>query len=295
MRSAKVVFTFIGFVLVAAACNTDVADPMLTTSEDAIASESTQVVTDNGTSLTKILNIAYTSTDKLDVWQPQDTNNAPIAVVFHGSGGVRGFYDPMAGALVDHGFVVINPSWNAAAPFPDNVAGAACAVRYARSQADQLGGDPERILLIGHSAGGGAAALIALGGDALDRDTCTVADVSALPDSFVGLAGGYDPASDPNDPRRGLQTSEPETYDLVDPTTHLGSNPDLRIRLVHGDEDEVIPVQSAVAFHQQLVDASYDSTLNVLEGSGHTEMVTEVFPEFQTAIEEALLAAGLEP
>lgn len=259
------------------------------------AGETSGVRTEAGTPVVRTSGISYADNGVLDVWEPPSTDDAPVAVLLHGSSGVRSFYDPIAAALADRGFLVFNASWNVSGQFPDNLAGAACAVRFARANSEELGrGDPNRLILIGHSAGGAAAAVIALGGDEFERNSCVVPGESALPDGLLSLAGGYDPEWDPNDPRRTLGESDSSTYDLVNPISHLGSNGDLHVRLVHGDEDEVIPVESAMNFYQELTAAGYDVILTVLEGAGHNTMVTDVFAEFETSIEEAASLARIE-
>lgn len=309
MRSIRCMLPVVVLVLSVGACTTATEERTSESSTspspadsavDAInrlfdAGETSGVRTEAGTPVVRTSGISYADNGVLDVWEPPSTDDAPVAVLLHGSGGVRSFYNPIAEALADRGFLVFNASWNVSGQFPDNLAGAACAVRFARANAEELGrGDPNRLILIGHSAGGAAAAVIALGGDEFERNSCVVPGESALPDGLLSLAGGYDPEWDPNDPRRTLEDNDSSTYDLVNPMSYLGANPGLHVRLIHGNEDEVIPVESAMNFYQGLLDAGYDVTLTVLEGAGHNTMVTDVFTEFETSIKEAASLARIE-
>ncbi len=116
--------------------------------------------------------IAYVdgSTDdkqRLDVWAPRDAAGAPVVVFVHGGywrSGDRRYYEPVTGlygnigvALGDMGLVTVVPSYrlfptvDSVEPMLDDVAGA---IRWTRAHIAQWGGDPERIVLAGHSAGG---------------------------------------------------------------------------------------------------------------------------------------------
>ena len=279
--------------LVIAACSAGAEGPQ--TSEVSVFDEpETTLVTENvttsgGTRVTKTVGVAYGAGLEADIWSPDGSVDAPVAVVLHGSSD-RSSTEAIVEVLVDGGLVVMNASWKPYEAFPDNISHAACAVRFARSRAPDFGGTRDTVILVGHSSGATAGAVISLGGDQFDTSTCSERGESALPDSFVGLAGGYDPSHDPNDPRHEVAINDALTYELVNPLTHLGSNPGLRVRLLHGDNDDVVPVESAIEFHQTLVESGYDASINVLSGSNHTRLLSPAFPEFETTTHEILLA-----
>jgi len=55
---------------------------------------------------------------------------------------------------------------------------------------------------------------------------------------------------------------------LVSPQTHVSADCP-PILLLHGDTDEVVPVEETIHFHQVLKSAGVDATLRVLPGIGH--------------------------
>jgi acetyl esterase/lipase len=72
--------------------------------------------------------------------------------------------------------------------FPGFIEDCATAVRWASDHASEYGGDPQRIVLVGHSAGAYNAIMLALAGDYLHNagvDTSTIRGA-------IGLAGPYD-------------------------------------------------------------------------------------------------------
>ncbi|MEE9228410.1 MAG: alpha/beta hydrolase, partial [Acidimicrobiia bacterium] len=241
--------------------------------------------------LETVKNVSYDEMNALDVYMPIDGRTARTAVLVLIEAPFRLGFDRLVDALTAEGVAVVIVNWTGD-PSLAAVEGVACAVRFVRVNADSYGVDPERIILIGHSGSASVAALIALGGDHFSDVACEAAGVSALPNAYLGLAGSYDPANHPADPRLPFLTSDPDLYAALNPVSYLGENPEIEIRLIHGDADEIIPVVSAVSFEKVLRDAGYSVNLTVLEGSGHGLLVSGSVAEFQVTIDEILAAAG---
>jgi acetyl esterase/lipase len=131
---------------------------------------------------------------KLDVYAPRrETAPAPVAVFFYGGSwdsGRRQDYGWVGRALAARGFLTIVPDYRLypAVRYPGFVEDGALAVRWAVDHARALGGDPGRIVLIGHSAGAYNAAMLAL-----DHRYLTAAGVDPkVVRAFAGLSGPYD-------------------------------------------------------------------------------------------------------
>src|ERR1700676_3443728 len=100
----------------------------------------------------------------LDCYAPTQGKNLPVVVWIHGGGWRRGDRADMQKkpqAFVDKGFVLVSISYR----FVPNVtvkeiAGdVAKAIRRTHDHAKDYGGDPDRIIVMGHSAGAQLAAL----------------------------------------------------------------------------------------------------------------------------------------
>ena len=148
--------------------------------------------------LKETLDISYTSERSLDVYAPQQSGEWHGGVFLHGGGMNKGSIKGVSRVIAGRGAVVFAPTWHStesnvldAQGEPVGFNDAACAVRFARAQAAEYGGDPSHIVLIGHSAGGAAGATVTLAGDDFHGD-CVVQEGSALPDAFVGLDGAYE-------------------------------------------------------------------------------------------------------
>lgn len=104
---------------------------------------------------------------QMDVYAPAGAANAPVLVSWHGGGwtnGYRAYNRFMAPIVTGLGMVLVAPSYRLtpAHHMPETAADALAALAHVRRHAAGWGGDPGRLILTGHSAGGHLAALTAL-------------------------------------------------------------------------------------------------------------------------------------
>ncbi|MFQ5518261.1 MAG: alpha/beta hydrolase, partial [Acidimicrobiia bacterium] len=142
----------------------------------------------------EIRGLLYTDRQQLDVFVPEGGADA-VVVLLHGRGGDRQRFERQAGDIAAAGALVYNVSWRYRPPrFIEGIDDVACAVRYARATASEYGGDPQRVVVVGFSAGAWAGAVVGLSGDH-EAGSCLVEEGSAFPDAFVGVSGAYDVAT----------------------------------------------------------------------------------------------------
>ena len=129
----------------------------------------------------------------LDVYAPpRSTTAAPIAVFFYGGSwdsGRRQDYSWAGRALAAKGFLTVVPDYRLfpEVRYPGFLEDGAQAVRWAADHAAQYGGDPSRIVLVGHSAGAYNAVMLGLDGRYLRAAGVDPRQVKAV----AGLAGPY--------------------------------------------------------------------------------------------------------
>jgi acetyl esterase/lipase len=222
---------------------------------------------------------------KLDIYAPSGPGLCPVVVFAHAFGGQKEGYEELSQKVAQQGALVFTFDWPTP---PEDVAmradglgmrqmieTVACAVRFAHARAPEYDGDPESITLGGHSYGAAIGAWVALVGDdtgrlwedfAADHGAppsvvrCTAPEGSVQVDALVGVAGVYDAF--------GLdryRAAYPDLTALVDVYSQIGGNLDLRVRLIHGEADEV-SVDHSADFHGALVEAGYDSELKLWDG-----------------------------
>lgn len=95
---------------------------------------------------------------KLDIDRPAEGSNLPLAVYVHGGGFVRGDksdYSNVVSYFAQHGIVGVNMNYRLApkATWPAASQDVGAVIAFLHKNGAQYGGDPNRIVVIGHSAG----------------------------------------------------------------------------------------------------------------------------------------------
>ncbi|MGX1307182.1 acetyl esterase [Amorphus suaedae] len=109
--------------------------------------------------------LSYGDDDRqiLDVFAPEGVRGAPVLVYVHGGAFVLGnksadgvIYDNVLAWFARQGFVGVNVEYRLApaAGFPGGAFDTGLAVRWIAENIAEYGGDPDRIVVMGHSAGG---------------------------------------------------------------------------------------------------------------------------------------------
>lgn len=273
----------------------------VTTTESDVASTVAETSSGQTTTTVATMGIPYTvdSGRRLDVYTPGEPGPWPVVVVVHGLYQDKFSFAPLAEAIASEGAVVFNISVDMTFPFGTAIEEVACAVRFSRAMAADYGGDETRITLIGNSAGAVTGAVVAMAGDDFAED-CVVTEGSALVDALVGYEGPYNWATQPVFNDAGdfvtLGEEDPELLETINPYSHIGGNPDLVVRLIHGDDTDAewyeVPRQVSVEFHQALAEAGYSAELTLLDGPSHIGLTVPSSEAFEVAVQQVLQVAG---
>ena len=206
-----------------------------------------------------------------------------LVVLVPGGGWVshdRTGFAPLARTLADAGYAVVSTEYRAlqdGVRFPDTLQDVECSAAYAAAQVRDAGYTAAHVVLVGHSAGGHLAALAAVSGGAL---AAPCADRVPHLDGVVGLAGVYDVrafAFAMQDWFGASPLDAPQLWDSGDPLHYVetGTAPhDLRVLLLHGDDDVVVPVGQSKGFAAALTSGGYHVDLAVLAGQTHMTVIT---------------------
>jgi acetyl esterase len=235
---------------------------------------------------------------KVDVWKPPGeakgpgrrsgpdvgAQGRPAVIVVHGGGwrsGERSDFPSWDAWLADEGYVVFDidyrlsppPSWRDA---PSDVV---CAVGWVKENAARYGVDPERVALMGRSAGGHLALLTAYeekrdatapGCAARDvRDTGVAAVVAFYPPtdlsrlSSMGYLGGMDRFLG------GSPGTVPGRYRHLSPVSHVDPG-DPPTFLAYGGADRIVPSGQSEQFGERLRAAGVPHRLVELPWANHT-------------------------
>ena len=208
---------------------------------------------------------------RLDVYTPRNAKNRPIIVFWYGGGwedGKKSQYRFVGAALADAGYVAVLPDYRLypEVKFPAFVQDGAAAMAWVVSHAGEIGGDPGRIFVAGHSAGAHLAAMLAYDRSQLER-VGLPADVVR---GFIGLSGPY--ALDPNTDTYRAIFGAPYTLADWQPVqlARAGAPPAL---LLHGESDRVVYVGHARKMAAALEKLGVPVILKTYPERGHRDTV----------------------
>ena len=237
----------------------------------------------------------------LDIYDNPDVAGKakPVLVFFYGGGwhgGDKDHYGFVAKAYAARGFLVVLPDYRLVPDvhFPVFLEDSAAAIAWVYRNAARFGGDPNRIVTAGHSAGAYNAIM-----PALDRKWLTA---QGLPDNVIkaaaGLAGPYDfyPFDKPNSINamgrypRPLET-QPIRFVRADaPPLWLG----------HGTADTSVRVRNSRNLAEALTAIGAPVVLRQYPGSSHNDLVMAISRVFRTRLpvldeSSAFLLANSKP
>jgi acetyl esterase/lipase len=213
--------------------------------------------------------LAYGALDRqsLDVYVPDGAAGRPIIVFWYGGTwqhGNKSNYRFVGATLAEAGYVAVLPDYrlHPQARFPAFIDDGAAALAWVVAHAREIGGDPARIYLAGHSAGAHLAAMLAYDRARLER-------AGLAPDAirgFIGLSGPY--ALNPNDATLNTIFAAPYTHADWQPVelARTGAPPAL---LIHGEADTVVEVEHARRMARKLEAAGVPVTLRTYAGRDH--------------------------
>ncbi len=214
--------------------------------------------------------ILYKTTPQTELYfyllRPDDKIDKPLPAIvyFYGGGWVEGDVTaqiPTAAWFRDHGIIAITVDYRVETRHQTSpveaVEDAKSAVRYVREHAEELGIDPERIIVGGGSAGGHLAVCTLLkGGDAPDEDQA----ISTYPNALVlhnpVLGSDY-----------GLEFFE--AHPEFSPILHIhgGWPPTI---LSNGTHDQLTSHAHAMEFTQRMKDVGNVCELITVQGADHS-------------------------
>lgn len=214
-------------------------------------------------------------------------DKAPVVVFVYGGNwrtGRRQDYRFVGQSLANAGLLVLMPDYRKApaVAFPAFVEDVARAVAWARQHAQEYGGDPARIFLIGHSAGAHIVAMLGTDARYLQAVGMRPRDLSGV----VGLSGPYD----------FLPLTDPDLMAVFDPPAHWPQSQP--VNFVDGDEppfllfqgtaDKTVWPRNSISLASRLRAAGEPVQLHLLEGKGHIGTLIDLLRDGSEVREQTL-------
>jgi len=216
---------------------------------------------------------------KMQIHSPRGKTNINAAVIYiHGGGwnsGDRtmGFERRRMKALDSTGLTVVTLDYRLAPEykFPAQIHDVKCAIKYIRKNAAKYNIDPNRIALMGDSAGGHLAALAGLTQAEDGLEGSTFPEVSTEVKAIVGFYGAYDLVNvEPSLLQHAIPPAISSSHDryIHSPIIYVDED-DPPVLLIHGKEDKFVDVAQSVKLAMILKDKGHQPLLLVVENGGH--------------------------
>jgi acetyl esterase/lipase len=214
---------------------------------------------------------------KLDLTYCQ-TRETPLLIFIHGGSWTRGDKsDGHINGLIWSGYAIANINYRLSqdAVFPAQIQDCRQAVRWLREHAPEYHLDTRHFAVIGESAGGHLAALVATTGDSAAFDTKPESTSAAVQAAVCVSAPTnlalYGPSREGDDITRLLgapSATVPELVRSADPASYV-SKGDPPFLLIHGEKDSWVPLAQPRALEGALRNAGVPVTLRILPDQRH--------------------------
>jgi acetyl esterase/lipase len=216
---------------------------------------------------------------RLDIYAPDEAPSEPrpVIVFFYGGSwksGTKDGYGFVGRALASRGFVVAVPDYRLVPEvrFPGFVEDSAAAVKWVRANIGRFGGDPDRIVLAGHSAGAYNAAMLAVDPRWLGADRAAVRGWAALAGPYDFLPLDTQVTKDAFADVQNLEATQPIL---------LASEDDPPALLIGGTEDELVLASQSTGMAIAMAQAGAEADVLVYPGVGHVGVVTALAKPFR--------------
>jgi acetyl esterase/lipase len=238
---------------------------------------------------------------KVEVMVPATPAESPrgVVVFIHGGGwhsGTPGDYRFIGRTLTREGYVVVLVGYRLGAEgrYPAMLEDSALALAWTRDNVAKYGGDPGRVVVMGHSAGAYNAAMLALERQWLGRAGVEEGFIKGV----IGLSGPYDFYPFTSDSARNAfgHVADPATTQPI----HYARGDAPPMLLLTGDTDTTVKPRNSEALAKALTKSGAPTRPVVLTGVDHSGTVMKLAAPFsrdRRVLEPALafLAAQCAP
>ena len=228
-----------------------------------------------------LLDVTYCTPDKLpqnmDVYFPDAGGPWPVLVYVHGGAWIRGDKSEaamFARSMTDQGYLVVSINYRLypIGRYPAMIEDVKCAIRSLRAHAGEYNLEPDRIGAVGVSAGGHLVALLGTSEASAGMDVGEYLDQSSRVQAVIAMA----PVTDltrkfPNadiELMRQVGFGE-DNIVQASPITHVTAG-DPPFLLIHGDRDEVVPVEQSQLMYERLVEMNVPAELVIVRNGRHS-------------------------
>ncbi|MBD3730794.1 MAG: alpha/beta hydrolase [Sphingomonadales bacterium] len=212
---------------------------------------------------------------QLYVWKPANGPSGtarPVLVFIHGGGWTDGSpkdYGFVARNFAAEGYVAVNLGYRLgdAGKFPNMLEDSAKGLRWVHDHIAEYGGNPDRIYLMGHSAGAYNAQMLALDRQWLGREGLHDDTLKGV----IGLAGPYDFYPFDNDSSRAAFGEAPDPAKTQPVNFARGDAPPML--LATGSLDQTVRPRNSASLAARMRDKGITVEPLVIDGMDHVGII----------------------
>jgi acetyl esterase/lipase len=230
-----------------------------------------------------LTDITYCTPDNtpqaMDIYIPDAGGPWPVLVYVHGGAWMRGDKaEPMmslfAKGMTAQGYLVASVNYRLYpdAQFPAMIQDVKCAVRFLRAHAAEYNLDPNRMGAVGVSAGGHLVSLLGTTDASAGWDVGEYLDQSSRVQAVIAMAGVTDLSRNfPNADIEAMKRVGFGEYNVVEasPISHVTPD-DPPFLLIHGDRDELVPVEQSQVMYDRLIQQNVPAQLVIVQNARHS-------------------------
>ncbi len=227
---------------------------------------------------------------KMDIYlPPKELGLAPLVINIHGGGWNKGTRQAAVGGLygfLKKNYAIANISYRltGTATAPAAIEDVRAALFYLLRNLKELNIDPDKVVLMGGSAGGHLALMCGLLGnnhifDDVAGNNRPKVKIAAIIDKY-GISDVWDWANGPNktsiSARKWLgdKADDREFANSVSPVNYV-SKDSPPVFIVHGDADPIVPISHSETLYQKLLAAGVKTEFQIVKGGLHGKFSPE--------------------
>ncbi|WP_425618447.1 alpha/beta hydrolase fold domain-containing protein [Anatilimnocola sp. NA78] len=252
---------------------------------------------------------------KLDVIKPKAVSDKPrpCVVWIHGGGWQNGNKTSGIGRLAgivatgDYVGVTVGYRLTDETAWPGQIHDCKAAVRWVRANAKSLGIDPDKIAVMGSSAGGHLVSMLGTSGDVKELEGKNgSADASSRVACVVDFCGPSDFLAIPKDNPKvnepggsvyklfgGPLSEKQDVAKEASPVTYVTAD-DPPFLILHGTDDRTVAINQAERLHAAQQKAGVSTTFVKITGGGHGIGGPKVEERVKTFLDKHLLGKSVE-
>ena len=228
-----------------------------------------------------LFDVTYCTMDglpqKMDVYFPEAGGPWPALVYVHGGSWMHGDKSEasmFARTMSAQGYLVVSLNYRLypGSQFPTMIQDVKCAIRALRANAPEYNLNPDRIGAVGVSAGGHLVGLLGTTDAQVGWDVGEYLEQSSRVQAVIAMAGVMDLSRDfPNADIEAMKRIGFGEYNVAQasPISHVTPD-DPPFLLIHGDRDELVPVEQSQLMYDRLLQTGVPAQLVVVKNAGHS-------------------------